>query len=187
MDDPFGCLQGEKISPKMIKEMLQKKKNEINLLSKKIDRCPSCDEQLIYVVNEFCHACKKCDRVIECDDYEYFEEEENLRTSSTALPQNNDHLKKVLRKCNIHQMFSSKEVDFLGNVIAQFKDVTSKSVNYTCFLYNYFERVPSERWPNKKEILKSIYCHHLPKDLERIWISNQEFDKWWLKANQTSS
>ena len=83
------------------------------------------------MVNEFCHACKKCGRVIECD-YEYFEEEENLRTSSTALPQNNDYLKKVLQKCNIHQMFSSKEVDFLGNVIAQFKDVTSKSVNYTC-------------------------------------------------------
>ena len=71
------------------------------MLSKKIDRCPSCDEQLIYVVNEFCHACQKCGRVIECDDYEYFEEgeeEENLRTSSTALPQDNDYLKKVLRK-----------------------------------------------------------------------------------------
>ena len=186
MDDPFGCLQGEKISPKMIKEMLQKK-NEINLLSKKIDPCPSCDEQLIYVVNEFCHACKKCGRVIECDDYEYFEEEENLRTSSTALPQNDDYLKKILRKCNIHQMFSSKEVDFLGKVIAQFKDETSKSVNYTCFLYHFFEKVPSECWPHKKEILKTIFCYHLPKDLERIWIAKQEFEKWWLKANQSSS
>ena len=185
MDDPFGCLQGEKISPKMIKEMLQKK-NEINLLSKKIDRCPSCEEQLIYVENEFCHACKKCGRVIECDDYEYFEEE-NWRRSSNALPDNNDYLKNVLQKCGIHQMFSSKEVDFLGKIIAQFKDVTSKSVNYTCFLYNYFEKVPSECWPNKKEIMKTIYCHHLPKDKERIWIAKQEFDKWWLKANQTSS
>ena len=70
MDDPFGCLQGEKISPKIIKEMLQK--NEIKLLSKKIDRCPSCDEQLIYVANEFCHACQKCGRVFECDNYELF-------------------------------------------------------------------------------------------------------------------
>ena len=184
MDDLFGCLQGEKISPKIIKEIL--KKNEINLLSKKNNRCPSCDEQLIYVVNEFCHACKKCGRVIECDDYEYFEEEENFRTSSTALPQNNDYLKKVLRKCNIHQMFSSSEVDFLGNVIAQFQKMSGKSVNYSCFLYNYFEKVPSECWPNKKEIMKSI-SHHLPKDLERSWIAKQEFDKWWLKANQGSS
>ena len=77
------------------------------------------------MVNEFCHACKKCGRVIECDDYEYFEEE-NWRRSSTALPDNNDYLKNVLRKCGIHQMFSSKEVHFLGKIIAQFKDVTSK-------------------------------------------------------------
>ena len=186
MDDPFGCLQGEKISPKMIKEMLQKK-NEINLLSKKIDRCPSCDEQLIYVVNEFCHACQKCGRVIECDDYEYFEEEEeNWRTSFTALPKKNDYLKSVLRKWKINEMFSSSEVDFLGNVIAQFQKMSCKSVNYSCFLYNYFEKVPSECWPNKKEIMKSI-SHHLPKDLERSWIAKQEFDKWWLKANQGSS
>ena len=86
MYDPFGCLQGEKISPKMIEEMLQK--NEINLLTKKIDRCPSCDEQLIYVVNEFCHACQKCGRVFECDDYF---EEENWGRSFTNLPKNNDY------------------------------------------------------------------------------------------------
>ena len=185
MDDPFGCLQGEKISPKIIKEMLQK--NEISLLSKKIDRCPSCDEQLIYVVNEFCHACQKCGTVIECADYEYFEEEEdNWRTSFTALPKKNDYLKSVLRKWKINEMFSSSEVDFLGNVIAQFQKMSSKSVNYSCFLYNYFEKVPSKCWPNKKEIMKSI-SHHLPKDLERSWIAKQEFDKWWLKANQGSS
>ena len=76
MDDPFGCLQGEKISPKMIKEMLQK--NEINLLSKKIDRCPSCDEQLIYVVNEFCRSCPKCGRASEFDDEQFQEENRQL-------------------------------------------------------------------------------------------------------------
>ena len=184
MDDQFGCLQGEKISSKIIQEMLQKR-NEISLLSKKINRCPSCEEQIVYVVNELCLACQKCGRVIECDDYEYFEEE-NRRRSSTALPTNNDYLKGVLRKLKIDQMFSYSEVDFLGNVIAQFKGVTSKSVNYTCFLYNYFKMVPSECWPNKNEIVKSIY-YHLPKDLESIWRAKQEFDKWWLKTNQGSS
>ena len=185
MDHPFGCLQGEKISPKMIKEMLQKK-NEINLLAKKIDRCPSCDEQLIYVVNEFCHACQKCGRVIECDVYEYFEEEENWRTSFTALPKKNDYLKSVLRKWKINEMFSSSEVNFLGNVIAQFQKMSGKSVNYHCFLYNYFEKVPSECRPNKKEIMKSI-SHHLPKSLESWQYAKHEFNKWWLKANQGSS
>ena len=183
MDDPFGCLQGEKISSKIIQEMLQKR-NEMNLLSKKINRCPSCEEQIVYVVNELFLVCQKCGRVIECDDYEHFEEEN--RRSSTALPTNNDYLKDVLQKCNIDKMFSSSEVTFLGNVIAQFKGVTGKSVNYTCFLYNYFKMVPSECWPNKKEIVKSIYCNHLKK-LESGWCTNQEFYKWWKKTNQGSS
>ena len=103
MDDPFGCLQGEKISSKIIQEMLQKR-NEISLLSKKINRCPSCEEQIVYVVNELCLACQKCGRVIECDDYEYFEEE-NWRRSSTALPTNNDYLKSVLRNGTLKKCF----------------------------------------------------------------------------------
>ena len=137
------------------------------------------------MVNELCLACQKCGRVIECDDYAYFEEE-NWRRSSTALPTNNDYLKGVLRKLKIDQMFSNSEVDFLSNVIDQFKAETSKSVNYTCFLYNYFKMVPSECWPNKKEIVKSIYCNHLKK-LESGWCTNQEFYKWWKKTNQGSS
>ena len=181
MYDPFGCLQGEKISSKIIQEMLQKR-NEISLSLKKINRCPSCEEQLVYVVNEFCRECPKCCRVFECDDYEQFQEENRGRRSTAT----NFHLKKnVLRKLDIKKMFSSSEVDFLGNVIAQFKRMTSKPVNYSCFLYNYFEMVPSECWPNKKEIMKSI-SHYLPKNLESRWCAKQEFEKWWLKTNQGS-
>ena len=179
MDDPFGCLQGEKISSKMIKEMLQK--NEISLLSKKIDRCPSCEEQLIYVVNEFCRACPKCGRASEFDD-EQFQEENRERIFAAT----NFHLKSVLRKWKINEMFSSSEVDFLGNVIAQFQKMSGKSVNYPYFLYNYFEIVPSECWPKKKEIMESI-SNHLPKSLESWWHAKQEFYKWWLKTNQGSS
>ena len=54
------------------------------------------------------------------------------------------------------------DITFLGKAIAQFKMCTSKSVNYSCFLHNYFEAVPSESWPRKKEILEFI-SHHLPK------------------------
>ena len=183
MDDPFGCLRGQKISSKMIKEMLQK--NEISLLSKKIDRCPSCEEQIVYVVNELCLACEKCGRVIEFVDYKY-SEEEIWTKSSTDLPTNNDYLKKVLQKWGMKEMFSFSEVDFLGNVIAQFQKMSGKSVNYSCFLYNYFEKVPSECWPKKKEIMKYIF-NYLPKSLESRWLAKQEFEKWWLKANQGSS
>ena len=94
-----------------------------------INRCPSCKEQLVYVVNEFCRECPKCCGVFECDDYEQFQEE-NRGRSSTALPKSNFHLKNVFRKWNIDKIFSSSEVDFLGKVIAQFQEITSKSVNY---------------------------------------------------------
>ena len=173
MDDPFSCLQGEKISSKMIKEMLQKK-NEISLLSKKINRCPSCEEQIVYVVNELCRVCPECGRGIECDDDEQFQEE-NRERSFTA---NNFYLKNVLRKWKINEMFSFSEVDFLGNVIAQFQKMSGKSVNYPCFLYNYFEMVPSECWPHKKEIMESIF-HHLPKTFASRRRAKQECEKWW--------
>ena len=165
MDDPFGCLQGVKISSKMMQEILQKR-NELHLcpLSNRINRCPSCKEQLVYVVNEFCRECPKCGRVFECDDDEQFQEE-NRGRSSTAPPTTNVHLKNVFRKWNIDKMFSSSEVAFLGKVIAQFQEITGKSVNYPCFLHNYFEMVPSECWPHKKEIMESI-SHHLPKTFE---------------------
>ena len=176
MDDPFGCLQGVKISSKMIQEMLQKRK-EITLLSKKINRCPSCEEQIVYVVNKFCRECPKCCRVFECDDEQF--QEENRGRSSTAT---NFHLKNVFRKWNIDKIFSSSEVAFLSNVIAQFQEMSGKSVNYPCFLHNYFEMVPSECWPNKKEIMESI-SHHLPKTFASRQRAKQEFEKWWWSNN----
>ena len=182
MNDPFGCLQGEKISSKIIQETLQKR-NELHSypLSKKINRCPSCEEQLVYVVNEVCRECPKCCRVFECDDEEQFQEE-NRRRSSTAPPTNNFHLKNVFRKWNIDKMFSSSEVAFLSNVIAQFQEITGKSVNYPCFLHNYFEMVPSEVWPCKKEIMESI-SHNLPKTFASRLRAKQEFEKWRWSNN----
>ena len=95
MDDPFGCLQGVKISSKMMQEILQKR-NELHLrpLTNRINCCPSCEEQLVYVVNEFCREFPKCGRVFECDDDEQFQEE-NRGRSSTAPPSTNFPLKNI--------------------------------------------------------------------------------------------
>ena len=180
MNDPFGCLQGKKISAKKIQEPLQKKIKSIPIIKKDLS-LSFMQGDLIYVANEFCRACPKCGRASEFDDEQF--QEENRERIFTA---NNFHLKSVLRKWNIYKMFSFSEVDFLGNIIAQFQKMSGKSVNYSCFLYNYFEKVPSECWPNKKEIMESI-SHHLPKSLVSWWLAKQEFDKWWLKTNQGSS
>ena len=167
--------------------MLQKR-NELHsyLLSKRINGCPSGKEQLVYVVNEFCRECPECCRVFECDDYEQFQEE-NRGRSFTAPNSIRSYLKtKVFPRWNIEKMFSSNEVAFLSNVIAQFEETTDNSVNYSCFLHNYFEIVSSDCWPHKKEILKTI-SNHLPKNFETRLRAKQKFEKWLWSNNQGSS
>ena len=161
-----------------MQEILQKR-NELHLcpLSNRINRCPSCEEQLVYVVNEFCRECPKCGRVFECDDDDEQFQEENRGRSSTAPPTTNFHLKNVFRKWNIYKMFSSSEIAFLGNVIAQFQEITGKSVNYPCFLHNYFEMVPSECWPHKKK-LWNLFLITFLKPLQARRRAKQEFDEW---------
>ena len=114
------------------------------------------------MVNEFCRACPKCGRASDFDD-EQFQEENRERIFTTT----NFHLKSVLRKFKINQMLSFSEVDFLGNVIAQFQKMSGKPVNYPCFLYNYFEKVPSECWPRKKRNY-GIYFSSPSKKLRKL-------------------
>ena len=110
-------------------------------------------------------ACPECHRVFEYDDDDQFQEVSPGRSAAPRVsPVLLAHLKTVLRKWKIYEMFSFNQISFLGNVIAHFQAKTGKSVNYPCFLHNYFEMIPSEVWPNKKEIMESI-SHHLPKTL----------------------
>ena len=118
-------------------------RNGKNLRTKKtftelprINHCPSCEEQLVYVANEFCRECPKCKRVFECDDQLFQEKNPDRSATSPVLLA---HFKNAIpKKWRIDEMFSSNEVAFLGNVIAKFKAKTGKSVNYPCFLHNYF-------------------------------------------------
>ena len=176
MDDPFGCLRGvesvEHDLYKLTSEMVEKKFNELP----RINYCPSCEVQLVNVMNEFCRECPECHRVFEYDDDQFQE----VVPGRSAAP--SAHLKNILRKLKIFEMFSFHQIFFLGNVIAQFQAKTGKSVNYPCFLHNYFEMVPSEVWPHKKEIMESI-SHHLPKTFESRRRAKQEFEKWWWSNN----
>jgi len=106
------------------------------------------------------------------DDDDQFQEVSLGRSAAPSA-----HLKNVLRKWKIYEMFSFNQISFLGNVIAQFQAKTGKSVNYSCFLHNYFEMVPSEVWLCKKEIMESI-SHRLPKSFAARRRSKQEFDEW---------
>ena len=127
---------------------------------------------LVNVMNEFCRECPECHRVFEYDDDDQFQEVSPGRSAAPSA-----HLKNALRKSKIYEMFSFNQISFLGNVIAQFQAKTGKSVNYSCFLRNYFEMVPSEVWPCKKEIMECI-SHRLPKSFAARRRAKQEFDEW---------
>ena len=146
----------------------------------RINHCPTCEVHLVYVVNEFCRECPECHRVFEYGD-DQFQEVSSGRSAAPSTP--SAHLKNFLQKWEIYRMFSFNQISFLGNVIAQFQAKTGKSVNYPCFLHNYFEMVPSEVWPCKKEIMESI-SHHLPKSFAARRRAKKLFDEW-LKLFKT--
>ena len=137
--------------------------------------------RLVNLMNEFCRECPECHRVFEFDDDDQFQE---VCPGRSAAP--SAFLKKALQKWEIYEMFSFNQISFLGNVIAQFQAKTGKSVNYPCFLHNYFEMVPSERWPRKEEIMESI-SHHLPKTLATKQRAKKEFDEWWAITTSVSN
>ena len=51
--------------------------------------------------------------------------------------------------------------------INDFRD-GGKSVNYVCFLYDYFQAVSSDAWPRKEEILE-LLSPHLPNFFWTRW------------------
>ena len=175
MDDPFGCLRGVELGEldlhKLTSEMVEKKFDELP----RINHCPSCEVHLAYVVNEFCRECPECHRVFEYGD-DQFQEVSPGRSAAPSAP--SAHLKTVLQKREIYKMFSFNQISFLGNVIAQFQAKTGKTVNYPCFLHNYFEMVPSEVWPCKEEIVELIFEKHLPKSFAARRRAKKLFDEW---------
>ena len=152
---------------KLTSEIVEKKFNELP----RINHYSSCEVHLVNVMNEFSRECPECHSVFEYDDDQFQE----VSPGRSAAP--SAHLKNSLRKWKIYEMFSFNQISFLGNVIAQFQAKTGKSVNYPCFLHNYFEMVPFEVWPCKKEIIESI-SHRLPKSFAARRRAKQEFDEW---------
>jgi len=94
MDDPFGCLRGVELTEhdlyKLTSEMVEKKFNELPM----INHCPSCEEHLVNVMNEFCRECPECHRVFEYDyDDDQFQEVSPGRSAAPSA-----YLKKARRK-----------------------------------------------------------------------------------------
>jgi len=100
-------------------------------------------------------------------------------------------LRKILEKYKIkdavntvisdrQEAYDPEHYRFLGNIFHQFCHV-GKSVNLSCLLYDYFQAVPSEAWPRKKEILE-LLSPHFPKILKTRCHAKERFDEWWAAA-----
>ena len=103
---------------------------------------------------------------------------------------NSTHLRKKLEELKIfdavnitgQEEHDPKRYRFLDALINDFRD-GGKSVNYVCFLYDYFEAVSSDAWPRKKEILE-LLSPHLPKIRKTRWHAKSRFSEWWGKTNR---
>ena len=121
-------------------------------------------------------VCKSCGRVetimgVAFNEYQFFDQAQK----GQPIPYENNSFTyfrkkleefKILDAVNItikddREEYDPKRYVFLGAVINDFRD-GGKSVNYVCFLYDYFQAVSSDAWPRKEEILE-LLSPHLPK------------------------
>ena len=122
--------------------------------------------------DQFCYECPECGGVFEHE--EQFKEERPGRTPAPPA-----YLKTALLKWKIFKKFSFNEIAFLGNVVVQFQEKTGKSVNYPCFLHNYFEAALSKLWPRKKETIETL-VQRLPKSFATRRCAKRAFDTWMV-------
>ena len=139
-------------------------------------------------------VCKRCGRAetimgVAFDEHQFFDQAQKGQPPPTKKNYS-IHLRKRLEELEIidavnttKKGYDPKRYTFLGGLINDFHG-GGKSVNYVCFLYDYFEAVPSDAWPRKEEILERLHPH-LPKNRERHWRAKARFSEWWRKETNS--
>ena len=90
------------------------------------------------------------------------------------------------------------KIRLLAHLIRDFREYTGRSVNYVCFLYNYFKEQELCDWPGKTKILEKLQPN-LPKSFKswlkviddyndcRVSINEKPYDEleddWLLEAD----
>jgi len=154
--------------------------------------CLDCDEKM-YVDTEtselVCQSCGKAETIMgeAFDEAQFFNQEVQ---NGQPIPTKNNltYFRKILEKFKIlsavnitikngREEYDPARYRFLGRVINNFGD-GGNSVNYACFLYDYFQAVSSDVWPRKEEILE-LLSPHLPKISKTRRLAKARFHKWW--------
>ena len=117
------------------------------------------------------------------DEHQFFDQAQGHPPKKN----NSTHLRKRLEKLKILDAVNTtikghdpKRYRFLEALINNFRG-GGKSDNYVCFLYNYFQAVPSDAWPRKEEILERL-SPHLPDFWETRWRAKERFSEWWKET-----
>jgi len=119
------------------------------------------------------------------DEHQFFDQAQKgqppptKKNDSTYFRKRLEKLK-ILHAVNTTIKDGQKEYDpkryrFLEALINAFQD-GGKSVNYVCFLYDYFQAVPSDAWPRKEEIFERL-SPRLPKIWKTRWRAKERF-RW---------
>ena len=153
-----------------------------------------CDE--MYVDTETSElVCKSCGRVetimgVAFDEHQFFDQAQKGQPPSTKK-NDSTYFRKRLEKLKIldavnttikdgQKEYDPKRYRFLEALINNFHD-GGKSVNYVCFLYDYFQAVPSDAWLRKEEILERL-SPHLPKIWKTRWRAKERLSEWWKET-----
>ena len=147
----------------------------------KAQTCEDCGTEMVVDVETSELVCESCGRVEELFG-------EIFVKFQISTHESFNYLRKILEKHKIkhavntttsygREVYDPERYRFLGNIIKQF-GCDGKSVNFICFLYDYFQAVSSEDWPRKKEIIE-LLSPHLPKIPKTRRRAKERFDEWW--------
>lgn len=113
----------------------------------------------------------------ECQD---FKEQEETERRSIPPVANLSYLKTVLKKNGISWPdFEPARLRSLANALKEYKR-HAKNVNYVCFLYFYFKKLP-DSWPKKEEIIEKL-AKNLTKSEKTKKAAEKSFQDWWERV-----
>ena len=171
VEDPYGVLKN------VPKESWEKSEKLMDFF-KKYGSKKYFEHGLGKSFEEFEKIVNKPEYIEEPEEEE--EEEEYIPYFSSSKGTNITYLLKFLKtkKIKLSLIGGSDKIRLLANLIRDFKENLGKSVNYACFLYNYFYEVELCDWPGKTEILEKLKAH-LPKSEKTQLKAKEAFYVWW--------
>ena len=91
-------------------------------------------------------------------------EEEKIRSSTSHTT---TYLVNLLKKKKIalELVVDTDKINLLANLMRDYREYSGRSVNYVCFLCNYFGEQELCNWPGKTEILEKLK-KNLPKGFQ---------------------